>query len=123
MTWLIKMEFKRSKRVGGIVLQEISQILLRDIKDPRIGFATLTGIEVSDDLKYAKVFVSILGEEDEKTNTLKGLQSASGFIRRELGSRIRLRSIPELIFKIDTSLEHGAYINKILEDLNKKKSA
>jgi len=117
------MEFKRSKRVGGILLQEISQILLRDIKDPRIGFATLTGIEVSDDLKYAKVFVSILGEEDEKTNALKGLQSASGFIRRELGSRIRLRSIPELIFKIDTSLEHGAYINKILEDLNRKKSA
>ncbi len=123
MTWLLKMEFKRSKRVGGILLQEISQILLRDIKDPRIGFATLTGIEVSDDLKYAKVFVSILGEEDEKTNALKGLQSASGFIRRELGSRIRLRSIPELIFKIDTSLEHGAYINKILEDLNRKKSA
>ncbi|MBI5182823.1 MAG: 30S ribosome-binding factor RbfA [Nitrospinae bacterium] len=116
------MEVKRSKRVGGVLLHEISQILLKDIKDPRIGFATLTEVEVSNDLKYAKVFVSILGEESEKKNTIKGLQSASGFIRRELGSRIRLRFIPELIFKIDNSLEHGAYINKILEDLNREKT-
>ncbi len=117
------MGFKRSKRVGGMLLQEISQILLRDIKDPRIGFATLTGIEVTNDLKYAKVFVSILGDEDEKKNTLIGLQNASGYIRKEIGSRIRLRSIPELVFKIDSSLEHGANINKILEDLNRKESA
>ncbi|HUU51156.1 MAG TPA: 30S ribosome-binding factor RbfA [Nitrospinota bacterium] len=111
---------KRTERVSGLLLKEISQLLLRDIKDPRIGFSTLTKIEVTKDLRYAKVFVSILGRETDKIQTLRGLVSASGFIRGELGRRLRLKHIPELIFKIDDSIEHAANISKKLEEIKSK---
>lgn len=111
---------RRTERVSELLLKEISQLLLRDIKDPRIGFSTITKIEVTKDLRHAKVFVSILGKETDKIQTLQGLVSAGGFIRGELGRRLRLKHIPELIFKIDDSIEHAANMFKRLEEIKSK---
>ncbi len=105
--------------------EEIADILMRKIKDPRIGFVTVTDVEVSDDLRNAKVFVSIYGEEKEKT--LKGLDSAAPFIRSELGKRMRMRFVPELLFRFDATVERSAHIMELLraieEERGKKGSA
>ena len=111
---------KRIDRVGELLLKEISDILLREIKDPRIGFVTLTRVEVTKDLRHSKVFVSILGENTDKTKALEGLSSAAGYIRGELGRRLRLKYIPELTFKIDNSIEYAAHIAKVLDDIKKE---
>lgn len=100
------------------MLHEIADILVRKVKDPRIGFVTVTGVEVSDDLRNAKVFVSIYGED--KTAPLKGLQSASAFIRSELARRMRLRLMPEILFRLDDTAERGAHIMEILETIKKE---
>jgi ribosome-binding factor A len=98
--------------------QEIADILMRKIKDPRIGFVTVTDVEVADDLRNAKVFVSVYGAE--KATTLKGLESASPYIRSELGKRMRMKFIPELLFRYDESVERGAHINELLHEIQEK---
>ena len=113
-----KPTYKRADRVGDQMLHEIADILMRKVKDPRIGFVTVTGVEVSDDLRNAKVFVSIYGED--KTATLKGLQSASAFIRSELARRMRLRLMPEILFRLDDTAERGAHIMEILGTIKKE---
>jgi ribosome-binding factor A len=110
--------YKRSERLGELILAEISALIARDIKDPRIGFVTFTRVEMSDDLRYAKVFASILGTEQEKVRTLQGLSSATGYIRRHLGRTLHLRYTPEITFLIDASLEHGAKIAQLLRQLH-----
>jgi ribosome-binding factor A len=110
--------YKRSERLGEIILAEISDLITRDIKDPRVGFVTFTRVEVSDDLRYAKVFVSSLGSEQEKARTLQGLSSATGYIRRHLGRALHLRYTPDITFLLDESLEHGARIAQLLRQLN-----
>lgn len=107
----------RVSRVGEQIKKELSQIIQQEIKDPRIGFVTVTGVEMSGDLQIAKVFVSIFGEEEEKKETLAALEKATGYMRSEIGKRIRLRYIPELTFTIDESLEHSEHINKLLNDV------
>jgi len=91
---------------------------MRKIKDPRIGFVTVTDVELADDLRNAKVFVSVIG--DDRAATLKGLESASAFIRTELGHRLRLRFIPELLFRYDDSAERGAHIMELLNKVDDK---
>lgn len=88
---------------------------MRKIKDPRIGFVTITDVEVTDDLRNAKVFVSVYG--GDKEDTLKGLKSASAFIRSELGRRMRLRVVPELLFRFDSTVEQGAHIMELLREI------
>jgi len=110
-----KPTFKRADRVGDQMKQEIADILMRKIKDPRIGFVTVTDVEVTDDLKNAKVFVSIYGDDKEKT--FKGLNSASAFIRSELGRRMRLKFVPEILFRFDSTVEKGAHIMEILREI------
>jgi ribosome-binding factor A len=110
-----KPTYKRSARVGDQMRQEVADILMRKIKDPRIGFVTVTEVEISDDLRNAKIFVSTYGGDREET--LKGLKSASAFIRAELGRRMRLRFIPEILFRYDETAERGAHIMEILHDL------
>ena len=90
------MRFKRSQRIQELLLEEISKLLQSGLKDPRIGFATLTRVEVSDNLKHAKVFVSVMGSEQEKIDTLEALKSAKGCIRNSLGKNQYLRYLPEL---------------------------
>ena len=113
------MDYKRADRVSDLLKKEIAQMLLREIKDPRIGFVTITDVEVSNDLRFARVFFSIVGSEKELEETIKGLNSASGFIKKKLGKRLRMRYIPNIIFRLDTSLEYGNRISKVLRDLNR----
>src|SRR5512144_1293365 len=114
-----KPTFKRSERVSDQMKHEIADILMRKIKDPRIGFVTVTDVEVADDLRNAKVFVSVYGGDKEQT--LKGLKSATAFIRLELGRRMRMRFIPELLFRFDSTLERGAHIMELLRSLEEDK--
>jgi ribosome-binding factor A len=109
--------YKRSERLGELILAEISELITREIKDPRIGFVTFTRVEMSEDLRHAKVFVSSFGAEPEKARMLQGLSSATGYIRRHLGRALHLRYTPELSFLLDDSLEHGAKIAQILRQL------
>jgi ribosome-binding factor A len=104
----------RLARLRELFKEEISLILQREMKDPRIGFVSVTDVEVSPDLRHAKVFVSILGDRDAKVKTMAGLASAQGFVRTELGRRIRLRRMPELFFKLDESIERGARVQHLL---------
>lgn len=99
--------------------REIADILMRKIKDPRIGFVTVTGVDVAQDLKNAKVFVSVYGGDKEES--LKGLKSATPFIRSELGKRIRMRSIPEILFRYDGTVEQGAHIMELLRSIEEGK--
>ena len=94
--------------------QEMGKMLLTDLKDPRIGFVTVTDVEMTGDLRSAKIFVSIMGDEQQIKNSLDGLQSALGFIRREIGQRIKIRFTPEISFALDTSLDYGDHIQKLL---------
>ncbi|UOO37529.1 30S ribosome-binding factor RbfA [Oscillospiraceae bacterium CM] len=102
-------------------IQRVMSTLLRNVKDPRIqqGMLSITAVDTTGDLRYSNIYLSVLGLQSEK-ELMKGLKSASGFLRRELGSALSLRYTPELIFHLDKSIEHGAAINKILADLTEK---
>ncbi|MGP4072204.1 30S ribosome-binding factor RbfA [Piscibacillus sp. B03] len=108
----------RSNRVAEQMKKELGDILSRKIKDPRVGFVTVTDVQVSGDLQQAKVFISIFGDEQQKEDTLVGLAKSKGFIRSEIGNRIRLRKVPELSFEIDETIEYGNRIERIIHDLN-----
>jgi ribosome-binding factor A len=114
-----KPTFKRAERISDQMKQEIADILMRKIKDPRIGFVTVTDVEVADDLRNAKVFISVYG--GDKEDSLKGLKSATPFIRSELGKRMRMRFVPEILFRFDASVEQGAHIMELLRAIEEKK--
>ncbi|MBD2845243.1 30S ribosome-binding factor RbfA [Paenibacillus sp. IB182496] len=109
----------RVGRVGEQIKKELSLIIQTELKDPRIGFITVTGVDVTSDLSQAKVYLSVLGSDEQKEETLKALARGAGFIRSELGKRIRLRHTPELLFKFDSSIEYGSRIESLLEEINK----
>lgn len=111
----------RVHRVGEQMKKELGDIFQRELKDPRVGFVTVTAVEMSGDLQQAKVYLTVFGTEEQKEDSLKAIAKASGFIRSELGKRIRLRHTPELVFKIDESIEYGSKIEKMLSDLNQEK--
>ena len=113
----------RIEKLQELIKQEMSKMLLREIKDPRIGFVTVTDVEMTGDLREAKIFVSVMGDEKKVKDSLKGLQSAVGFIRREIGRRIRLRFTPEISFALDTSLDYSEHIQKILLDIEKQEQS
>ena len=106
----------RQEKLGELIAVETSDLLRTRMKDPRIGFASITHVEVSGDLRHAKIFVSVMGSEEEQKDTMKALKHATGFLRHELASRLVLRYMPELVFKLDTSIVQGA---RILELINK----
>jgi ribosome-binding factor A len=108
---------KRSEKVGDLIRKEISQILLEELKDPRIGFVTVTKVALSDDLRMAKVYYSVFGGERDKEGSYEGLESAKGYIKRELGRRVRLKYMPEITFLFDDSLEYGEHIEELLRDM------
>jgi len=105
---------RRVERVAEAIKEAVSLIIQRDVQDPRIGFLTVTGVELSGDLRYARIFISVYGGRKEKAKALKGLQSATRFIRGEIGRRVKLRYTPEIVFKWDESIEKGAHINDLL---------
>ncbi len=107
----------RIDRISEEVSRELSDIIQNHIKDPRLPpFVSVTGVRVAKDLKHAKAFVSVLGTAEQKQGALKALQSAAGFIRHEIGQRVRLRFTPEFHFEIDDSIEHGMHISKLIAD-------
>jgi ribosome-binding factor A len=107
----------RVSRVGEQIKKEIVDIVRNEVKDPRVGFVTITEVEASGDLQHATVFVSVMGNEEQRKETMEALQKATGFIRAEVGRRVRLRRTPELHFKLDTSLDYSTRISQVLRDL------
>lgn len=113
---------KRVQRISEEVKKVVGQLIIRDIKDPRVADMTsVTEVEVTNDLRYAKIYISVLGNEKERKDTLKALENASGFIRKEIGNRIKLRYVPEPKFYLDKSIENGIYISKLIDTLNEEK--
>ena len=108
--------YKRSQRVGDLIREEIADIIMYKLKDPRVGFITVTGVDMAPDLKLAKVFVSILKEE-EREQTLDILNSSKNFIRSILSKRLRMKFIPIIEFRLDASVEYGYKIDKILKEI------
>lgn len=109
----------RIQRVGEQIKKELSQIFQQELKDPRIGFVTVTGVEVTGDLQLATVYLSILGEGEERNRTLDGLEKAKGYIRTEVGRRIRLKHTPEIQFKEDKSLQYSDRIEQLLKEVKR----
>ncbi|MBI2843835.1 MAG: 30S ribosome-binding factor RbfA [Armatimonadetes bacterium] len=112
----------RQEKVEELLKVEISEIIQREMKDPRLGFVTITEVKVSPDLRHARVFVSVMGDEEQKKVSVSALNRAAGFVRGELGKRLSMRVTPELDFRIDTSIEHGAKIFELLEKIKKDES-
>lgn len=114
---------RRVSRVAALIQQEISQMVLHEIKDDRVGagMVSVTLVDVSGDLQHAKIHVSIYGTDEARAETMEGLKSATGFVRRELGKRIRLRRTPEVIFIEDRGLEHGDRILTLLNQLSRER--
>jgi ribosome-binding factor A len=109
----------RQQKLGEQIAVELSDLLRTRVKDPRIGFASITRVEVSRDFSIAKVYVSVMDPE-ERTETMKGLRSATGFLRHELASRLTLRFVPEIVFKLDTSIEEGARVLALINQIEQE---
>jgi ribosome-binding factor A len=110
----------RADRLAHELRNELSLILAREVKDPRVGFATITQVRVSPDLRHARVFVSVLGSPEERKETFAALHRASGFMRRQLSGRLRLRHCPDLQFALDDSMEYGARMDNLLAALSQE---
>jgi ribosome-binding factor A len=111
------MKSRRQIQVADEIREIMSVLLQRELKDPRIGFVTITEVDVTSDFKYAKIFVSVMGTPEEKRDTMTALTSSRGFVRRELASRMTIRFVPEITFKLDQSIEHSDNINRLLNEL------
>ncbi|MBE0597696.1 MAG: 30S ribosome-binding factor RbfA [Desulfuromonadales bacterium] len=112
------MATQRAHKVGEQIHKEISELLQRGLRDPRIGFVTIMGVEMTPDLQLARVFFSVIGDEKARQETEKGLRNAAPFLRRELGQRLRLRRVPELLFQYDSSIEYGNRIESLLREIH-----
>ncbi|MEW6172212.1 MAG: 30S ribosome-binding factor RbfA [Bacillota bacterium] len=113
----------RAARLAETLKEEMAEIIQSELKDPRLGFATVTRVEVSNDLRYAKVLVSVYGSSEDGEATLSVLERAMGFIRSLLGRRLRLRYVPEISFKLDPSIGYGARVTHLLDELKKEGAA
>lgn len=113
----------RRRRLAELLKKEISDLVVREIKDPRIGFVSITSVDLSADLRHAKVLISVLGNENERKASLAGLRSATGFIKRELGNRLRLKYVPSISIVYDDSIEQGARIISLIDSVVKKENS
>ena len=110
----------RQEKLGEQFAAELSELIRTRLKDPRVGFASITRVEVSNDLRHAKVFVSVMGTPQEQKETMKGLSNSAGYLRHELATRIPLRYMPELAFKLDTSIEEGARVLELIKRVSQE---
>jgi len=110
--------FKRSDKVAEAIHEEISSLLVKGVKDPRVGFVTVTGVKVTDDLHLATIFFSVIGTPEERKETEAGLNSARSYLRREIGKSLRMRYIPDIIFRYDESVEYGSHIESLLRQIH-----
>src|SRR3989339_534739 len=113
--------FKRADRDADLIKMEIADLLLKTIKDPRIGSVTITGVKVTDDLRTARIFFVEMGKDTCSTVVLTGLGKAAGFLRRELSRRLQLRHVPELLFTYDPSFAYGNRIESLLMEIHREK--
>ena len=111
----------RVQRLQEQIKKELGVLLQQELKDPGIGFTTVTGVELSGDLKFAKVYISVMGDASQEEVALSALKRAQGFLRSELGRRIPMRHIPELLFKLDHSLDYGMRIEQMLKEIKDEK--
>ena len=114
------MSFKRADRVNALLQRELGTLISEELGDPRIAFSTVTAVEVTDDLRSAKVHVSVLGDEEKIASTMKALEEAKAYLRRELGSRTDMRFVPELTFFSDRTAERSARISTILREARER---
>lgn len=114
------MESQRASRVGEQIHKEVSALLVRGLKDPRIGFVTITAVDVTPDLHLARVYFTVMGDEKVRKETEKGLKSSVPFIRRELGRHLRMRYVPDLLFQFDASLEYGNRIETLIQEIHER---
>jgi ribosome-binding factor A len=112
--------FKRADRVADLIKMEIADLLLKQVRDPRIGTVTITGVKVTDDLRTARVFFVELGKDECSPEVKSGLAKAAGFLRKELGRRIQLRSVPELLFAYDPSFAYGDKIERLISEIHRE---
>jgi ribosome-binding factor A len=113
------MEGKRSEKVADLIQREVAEMLVKSIKDPRIGFVTITKVTVSEDCRFAKVYFSVAGTLAERESSGKGLNSAKGYIRKELGRRLRLRYTPEIVFQFDPSIEYAIHMEEVIRNIHR----
>jgi ribosome-binding factor A len=111
---------RRPEQVAGTLRQVITGALAREVRDPRVGFVTVTGVLVSNDLSHARVMVSVAGDEAERSRALQGLQSAAGFLRTRAARALTTRTVPELHFELDRGVEHAARIEELLESIRRE---
>jgi ribosome-binding factor A len=116
-----KMSYQRANRIAEEIRRELSDILRNQVKDPRVtDMVSISKVEVSKDLRHAKIYISVLGDKDDKQKAMDGVERASGFIRKELGQRLGLRYVPEIRFTLDESIEYSIHIVKKIQELNQK---
>lgn len=111
----------RAERLAEVIKIEASDIIHRDLKDPRVGFTSITDVVVSPDLRHAKIFVSVLGDEAAKRRTMEGLDRARGHVRSVLGARLSIRFVPEILFRLDESIERGSRIVSLMREVEEEK--
>jgi ribosome-binding factor A len=114
--------FKRADRVADLIRCEISDILLKQIRDPRIRAVTITGVKITDDLRLAKIYFVELAQDTIHAETLTGLEKATGFLKRDLGKRLKLRCVPDLIFRADASFAYGSRIERLLAEIKQEET-
>jgi ribosome-binding factor A len=112
----------RQEKLGEQIAIEVSELIRTRLKDPRVGFASITHVEVSGDLRHAKIFVSVMGEPDDKKSTIEALHHATGFLRHELAGRLTVRFMPEIAFKLDNSIEQGAHILGLIRQMENQET-
>jgi ribosome-binding factor A len=111
--------FKRADKIAEAIHEVVSGLLIKGIKDPRVGFVTVTAVEVTDDLHLARIYYSMMGDENARRECAAGLNSAQGFFRREVGKNLQLRYIPDILFVFDESIERGSRIDALLNEIQK----
>lgn len=111
---------RRPEQVAGTIRQVVTDALTREVRDPRVGFVTVTGVQVTNDLAHARVMVTVPGDETEKARALEGLRSAAGFLRSRAARALTTRTVPELHFELDKGLEHAARIEELLESIRRE---
>lgn len=116
------MTTRRQEQLSELIAQELSDLIRTRMKDPRIGFASITDVELSADLRHAKVFVSVLGTPEEQRATLQALEHGAGFLRHELAQRLVIRHTPEILFRLDDSIARGARILQLMREIEEEKS-
>lgn len=115
--------FKRSEKVAESIHEVVSGLLIKGVKDPRVGFVTITGVKVTDDLHLATIYFSVIGSDADRKGTEAGLNSARGYLRREIGKTLTMRYIPDIVFRYDESVEYGSHIESILKQIHETEEA